>query len=128
MTASLPLQQACGSPSVPPAAAIGAAASLHPLLRHRGPRRRRASPGPVPPASEDEIRLIEETLADQHLYHGPLDGQFTVELRDAVRQYQRRKGLRETALLDPETMRRLDADASGDATYGAPEIGANPAG
>ena len=83
---------------------------------------------PAPTASEDEIRLIQETLADQHLYHGPLDGQFTVELRDAVVQYQRRKGLRETALLDPETLRRLDADASGDATYGAPETGTKPAG
>ncbi|MBV8166306.1 MAG: peptidoglycan-binding protein [Alphaproteobacteria bacterium] len=83
---------------------------------------------PVPPASEDEIRLVQETLADQHLYRGPLDGLFTVELRDAVAQYQRRKGLRETALLDPETLRRLDADASGDATYGASEAAAKPAG
>ena len=72
--------------------------------------------------------LIEETLADQHLYHGPLDGQFTVELRDGVLQYQRRKGLRETALLDPETLRRLDADASGDTSYGAPEASTKPAG
>jgi peptidoglycan hydrolase-like protein with peptidoglycan-binding domain len=83
----------------------------------------------VAPASLDEIRLIQETLADQHLYRGPLDGLFTAELRDAVQVYQRRKGLPETAQLDPETLRRLDADASGeDAAYGAGDTGSKPAG
>jgi hypothetical protein len=121
-----------------PAPPIGAPLALAPL--NPDPILARATPDaapppaaplvadpPMAPASVDEIRLVQETLADQHLYHGPFDGLLTAELRASVLQYQRRKGLPETAQLDAETLRRLDADASGDETvYGAGETGAKP--
>jgi hypothetical protein len=77
-----------------------------------------AAPAPVTPeaaptaVTEDDVRVVQETLQAQGLYLGPLDGTLGDETRHALAAYQRGAGLRETAALDPATMRRLDADQS----------------
>jgi hypothetical protein len=77
-----------------------------------------ATPEAAPPVvTEDDVRVVQETLQAQGLYLGPLDGTLGSETRHALAEYQRRAGLRATATLDPETMRRLDADQS-DSGYG----------
>jgi hypothetical protein len=91
-----------------------------------------ADAAPMPPTPEaaaalavaglsaDDIRLAQETLAEQGLYRGQLDGKPSVELSEAVRRYQRREGLRETAMLDTATLQRLDEDPPTSGESGAP--------
>lgn len=88
-----------------------------------------ASPLAMPPEAlpglpgSDDMRVVQETLAEEGLYRGQLDGRWNPELREAVLRYQRRHGLRETAALDPDTLRRLDVPAP---SYGSADAGSKP--
>ena len=53
------------------------------------------------------IRKIQRALAFQGFYHGTVNGQITLELKKAVRAYQRAKGLTVTNKISIETMKSL---------------------
>jgi peptidoglycan hydrolase-like protein with peptidoglycan-binding domain len=62
-------------------------------------------------AAPDEIKQAQEALQTQGLYHGQLDGKWGPETRQAVAQFQKAKGLQQTAQLDPQTMNDLQSGA-----------------
>jgi peptidoglycan hydrolase-like protein with peptidoglycan-binding domain len=78
---------------------------------------------PEPTYAADDVRVVQETLQSEGLYLGELDGALNDETRAALRRYQRREGLPETARLDGETMRRLDADQSSSGASGIDDDG-----
>lgn len=53
------------------------------------------------------IEAIQHRLADQKLYAGPQDGNFTATLKDAVRAFQLKSNLPATGLPDQLTLNRL---------------------
>jgi peptidoglycan hydrolase-like protein with peptidoglycan-binding domain len=58
-------------------------------------------------ASRGDIRQAQEKLRQDHLYRGRIDGLVGPEMRQALRQYQRKNGLPVTATLDQSTMNSL---------------------
>jgi peptidoglycan hydrolase-like protein with peptidoglycan-binding domain len=64
-------------------------------------------------ASSGQIKQAQEALQTQGLYHGQLDGKMGPQTRNAVAQFQKEKGLKQTAQLDPQTMNDLQSGAMG---------------
>jgi len=60
-------------------------------------------------ASSDDIRQAQEALQDQGLYHGQVDGKWGPETKRAVSQFQKQKGLKQTAQLDHQTLNDLQS-------------------
>lgn len=58
--------------------------------------------------SADKVRRAQHALKDQGLYKGPIDGVVGPQTRDAVARYQRDHNLKQTAMLDDQTLRALD--------------------
>lgn len=83
-------------------------------------------------ASPDEIKQAQQALTTQGLYRGQLDGKWGPETRQAVAQFQKTKGLKQTAQLDPQTMNDLQSGAmsGSDNMSSAPNAStpANPSG
>ncbi len=77
--------------------------------------------GPQPPVAALD-RLLPTGLiyvAEEHLKAlgfdpGPVDGIFTEQTAEAIRQYQRRYGLVVSGLLDPTTRQALGIERQGD--------------
>ena len=59
------------------------------------------------------VREAQAQLRDQGLYNGQIDGIAGPQTRSAVRAYQKREGLRQTARLDRETVQHMNLTASG---------------
>jgi peptidoglycan hydrolase-like protein with peptidoglycan-binding domain len=68
--------------------------------------------------TKDQIEQAQQQLKSQGLYPGPVDGVMGAETQQAIGQYQRKKGLTETATLDHATMQSLlgNGGASGSST------------
>jgi peptidoglycan hydrolase-like protein with peptidoglycan-binding domain len=73
-------------------------------------------------ASPDQVKQAQEALQTQGLYHGQLDGKWGPETRHAVAQFQKQKGLKQTAQLDEQTMSDLQ---SGGDSGGSPSSGSS---
>lgn len=99
------------------ALAIGAAAASHAANlgntssnagRNMLPRSQITQPVQTPGnLSKDEIRQAQLELRNMGLYAGSLDGVVGPETRQAIEQFQKGNGLRQTATLDQPTMERL---------------------
>jgi peptidoglycan hydrolase-like protein with peptidoglycan-binding domain len=78
---------------------------------------------------KDEIRRAQEALKAQGLYNDKVDGIMGPNTKEALRQFQAREGLQETASLDRATRQRLTSQptGSGGSTPGG-ETGAAPSG
>ncbi len=63
--------------------------------------------------SSDKVKHAQQALQDEGLYKGSIDGIVGPQTRDAVSQYQRDHNLKQTAMLDRQTLRSLDASANG---------------
>jgi hypothetical protein len=63
--------------------------------------------------SSDEIRQAQEALQDQGLYHGQVDGKWGPQTKNAIAQFQKQKGLKQTAQLDQQTMNDLQSSSGG---------------
>ena len=59
------------------------------------------------PAADPTVEAIQEKLAQQGYYNGPVDGIFGPTTRDAVAKYQTANQLNVTGSLSPDTMRSL---------------------
>lgn len=70
-----------------------------------------APPGPLVAydrlLSRGMIQVAEENLLELGFSPGPVDGIFTTQTAEALRQYQRRYGLVVSGLLDPATREHL---------------------
>lgn len=58
-------------------------------------------------ASSDQVKEAQEALQSQGLYRGQVDGKWGPQTRQAVAQFQKQKGLKQTAQLDQQTMSDL---------------------
>ncbi len=58
-------------------------------------------------ASTAEIKQAQEAQQSQGLYKGQVDGKWGPETRNAVAQFQKQKGLKQSAQLDRQTMNDL---------------------
>lgn len=56
---------------------------------------------------DEQVRQTQEELRKRNLYFGDVDGQFSAELANALRRYQRRKGFSITGTIDEETASSL---------------------
>jgi peptidoglycan hydrolase-like protein with peptidoglycan-binding domain len=70
-------------------------------------------------ASEQDIRQAQEALQDQGLYHGQVDGKWGPETKQAISQFQKKKGLKQTAELDQPTLGDLQNNSSGSMSGGS---------
>lgn len=66
-----------------------------------GDRRGRYAPGGM-------VSAVQGELKSRGYYRGPVDGRFGAGTAEALRQFQREKGLRVTGRLDERTLRALD--------------------
>jgi len=54
--------------------------------------------------AHEQTRRVQEQLRYRHLYYGNPNGEYTPELRAALKRYQARKGLEATGLIDSDTL------------------------
>jgi peptidoglycan hydrolase-like protein with peptidoglycan-binding domain len=59
--------------------------------------------------SGNTVKHAQQSLKEQGLYDGAIDGIVGPRTRDAVSRYQRNHNLKQTAMLDRQTLRTLDA-------------------
>jgi peptidoglycan hydrolase-like protein with peptidoglycan-binding domain len=64
-------------------------------------------------ASEEDVRQAQEALQDQGLYHGQIDGKWGPQTKQAVSQFQKKNGLKQTAQLDQQTLDDLQNNSGG---------------
>jgi peptidoglycan hydrolase-like protein with peptidoglycan-binding domain len=61
--------------------------------------------------SSDNVRQAQEALQDQGLYKGQVDGKLGPQTKHALAQFQKQKGLKQTAQLDQPTLNDLQNGA-----------------
>jgi len=54
-----------------------------------------------------EVEFIQQALADSGYYSGPVDGVYSDEVTEAVKEFQRRKGLNVDGIAGPRTLQSL---------------------
>ena len=57
--------------------------------------------------SREAVKQAQQKLADEGLYHGPVDGLMGPQTKGALAAYQQKNGLKQTARLDQATSDRL---------------------
>src|SRR5687767_4862328 len=57
--------------------------------------------------SDEPVRSVQEELRRRNIYFGDVDGRRTPEFEEAVKRYQKRKGLPSSGAEDRETLRSL---------------------
>ena len=76
---------------------------------------------PQPLCADDQVRSVQEELRRRKLYFGDVDGRETSEVDEAVKRYQKRKGLNTAGVRDTETLRSLGLAERGEAPDDWPE-------
>jgi len=69
--------------------------------------------------SRDEAKQAQQALKAENLYHGKIDGIVGPQTKQALAQFQKQEGLKQTSSLDQATMQALDHgqhNASGSST------------
>jgi peptidoglycan hydrolase-like protein with peptidoglycan-binding domain len=61
----------------------------------------------APKLSSDTVKVAQQELKAEGLYNGMIDGRIGPQTQAAVRQFQQQNGLKTTAMLDQDTLRRL---------------------
>lgn len=79
-------------------------------------------------ASEDDVRQAQEALQDQGLYKGQIDGKWGPQTKQAVSQFQKKNGLKQTAQLDQQTLNDLQNNSSGSSSGGSMSGGSSSSG
>lgn len=65
--------------------------------------------------ADDQVRSVQEELRRRKLYFGDVDGRETSEVDEAVKRYQKKKGLNTAGVRDTETLRSLGLAGRGEA-------------
>lgn len=63
--------------------------------------------GPSLLVADEVTRAVQEELRHRHIFYGNIDGQESPELTRALKQYQERKGFRQTGVADVKTLRSM---------------------
>jgi peptidoglycan hydrolase-like protein with peptidoglycan-binding domain len=69
--------------------------------------------------SRDAVMQAQQKLADEGLYHGPIDGLMGPQTKGALAAYQQQNGLKQTARLDQATTDRLGLGQGASTVAGA---------
>jgi peptidoglycan hydrolase-like protein with peptidoglycan-binding domain len=72
-----------------------------------GPSPRHAS-ADAAHVTRDEAKHAQTLLQAENLYHGGIDGVIGPQTKQALAQFQKQEGLKQTSALDPATMRALN--------------------
>lgn len=70
--------------------------------------------------SHAEVTQAQTALKEKGLYSGPIDGQIGPKTRQAISQFQRQNGLKQTAQLDSRTMSELQGSGTNGSGAAAP--------
>ena len=63
-------------------------------------------------ASQADVQRAQQALKDQGLYRGQVDGKMGPQTRNAIAQYQRQNGLKQSAQLDSQTLSDIERGGS----------------
>lgn len=74
----------------------------------KGERKGEAAAG-----NKQHLRAAQEVLKERGMYEGQVDGIMGPKTQAALREFQKKEGLRETGRLDQQTMSRLGVDKTG---------------
>ncbi|HEY3918999.1 MAG TPA: peptidoglycan-binding domain-containing protein [Stellaceae bacterium] len=77
--------------------------------------------------SSDQVKQAQEALQTQGLYRGQVDGKWGPQTRQAVAQFQKQKGLKQTAQLDQQTMNDLQNGAMSGSDNSSDNMSSSPA-
>ena len=70
--------------------------------------------------SHSEVTQAQTALKQKGLYSGPIDGRIGPKTRQAISQFQRQNGLKQTAQLDSRTMSELHGSGTSGSGAAAP--------
>lgn len=71
-------------------------------------------------ASHSAVTQAQTALKEKGLYSGPIDGRIGPKTRQAISQFQRQNGLKQTAQLDSRTMTQLQGGSTSDSGSSMP--------
>lgn len=71
-------------------------------------------------ASHSDVTQAQTALKEKGLYSGPIDGRIGPKTRQAISQFQRQNGLKQTAQLDSRTMSELQGSGTSGSGATAP--------
>jgi peptidoglycan hydrolase-like protein with peptidoglycan-binding domain len=57
--------------------------------------------------SKDNLKLVQERLAAEGVYAGPIDGEINAQTEAALRAYQQKHGIPVSGAADPATLKQL---------------------
>ena len=66
--------------------------------------------GPVFRATKDQIKQVQTMLKDKKLYTGGITGSLSDETREAIKSFQKDKGLKETGTLNRSTLEKMGVE------------------
>jgi peptidoglycan hydrolase-like protein with peptidoglycan-binding domain len=75
--------------------------------------------------SPSQIKQVQQRLKAAGTYNGPIDGRMGAQTQQAISQFQKKHGLRQTGNLDQQTMAALNKTTSGAGS--STESGTSPA-
>jgi peptidoglycan hydrolase-like protein with peptidoglycan-binding domain len=79
-------------------------------------------------ASPATVQQAQRRLRDDGLYHGSIDGVLGPQTKQALRKFQKKNGLPETATLDQETVSKLTGSGLGEGSSMPPSGVQQPGG
>ncbi len=116
---------AAGGAAAPEGADQVTASALH---KERVAGRQALGRAGLGPQSSEEVKQAQGELQRQGLYNGEIDGIAGPETRQAVREYQQREGLQQTARLDRLTLQHMNiGSAAAQASNPQPASGTSTA-
>jgi peptidoglycan hydrolase-like protein with peptidoglycan-binding domain len=85
---------------------------LCPLMVEAGTAGTTAEQPPEQPQimTKDNVKLLQERLATEGVYAGPLDGELNAQTEAALRAYQQKHGLSVSGTADEETLKQLQLE------------------
>jgi peptidoglycan hydrolase-like protein with peptidoglycan-binding domain len=98
------------APSTPSSAATQGPSSTTTMSQHPAAE---TSPAKV---SESQIKQAQQQLKGAGVYRGSADGKMSSETKQAISEFQQKKGLKQTGALDEETLAALNHNQNGGST------------
>jgi peptidoglycan hydrolase-like protein with peptidoglycan-binding domain len=71
-------------------------------------------------ASKEQVKAVQEALKEKGVDPGPADGVMGPKTRQALREYQKKEGLKASGTLDSETMAKLGVQKAGASDSSSP--------
>lgn len=96
----------------PPSTATSPSYSTSQSSMPHGSMPQNSMQGAAAEPTQADIQQAQQQLKAQGLYHGAIDGEIGPKTKMAISRFQRRNGLPATAMLDQQTLQRLEGSAT----------------